>query len=53
MQVTGNSFAAPVVAAHAARVLGAHPGLTPWQVRTVIAAVAARPAPRSTDHRRT
>ena len=38
---TGNSFAAPIVAGHLARILGAHPGITPWQARTVLAAVAA------------
>jgi subtilisin family serine protease len=38
---TGNSFAAPVMAGHAARVLGAHPGLSPWQVRTILGALAA------------
>lgn len=37
---TGNSFAAPVVAGHLARIIGAHPGLTVWQARTVLAAVA-------------
>ena len=37
---TGNSFAAPVVAGHLARIVGAHPGITPWQARTVLAAVA-------------
>jgi subtilisin family serine protease len=37
---TGNSFAAPVIAGHVARVLGAHPGLRPWHVRTVLAALA-------------
>ena len=36
---TGNSFATPVIAAHAARVKAAHPGITPWQVRTVLAAL--------------
>jgi len=36
----GNSFAAPVIAGHAARIVGAHPGITPWQVRTVLAALA-------------
>ena len=41
MTVSGNSFAAPVVAGHVARILGAHPGLTVWQVRTVLAALAA------------
>jgi len=37
---TGNSFAAPVIAGHLARLLGAHPGLTPWQARTVLAELA-------------
>ncbi|MBA2282679.1 MAG: S8 family serine peptidase [Acidimicrobiia bacterium] len=40
ISVTGNSFAAPVVAGHAARVLGAHPGLAPWEVKAVLAALA-------------
>jgi subtilisin family serine protease len=38
---TGNSFATPVIAGHVARILGTHPGLTPWQVRTLLAALAA------------
>ena len=38
---TGNSFAAAVMAGHVARVLGAHPGITPWQAKTVLAALAA------------
>lgn len=42
---TGNSYAAPVIAGHAARVLGAHPGFTTWQVRTVLAAVASNLPP--------
>jgi subtilisin family serine protease len=37
---SGNSFAAPVVAGHLARIVGAHPGITCWQARTVLAAVA-------------
>ena len=37
---TGNSFAAPVIAGHLARMVGAHPGITPWQARTVLAALA-------------
>jgi subtilisin len=41
MTVTGNSFAAPVVAGHVARILAAHPELSTWQVRTVLAALAA------------
>ncbi|MGC3993416.1 MAG: S8 family serine peptidase [Propionicimonas sp.] len=38
---SGNSFAAPVVAGHLARIAGAHPGITPWQARTVLAQLAA------------
>jgi subtilisin family serine protease len=45
MEVTGNSFAAPVIAGHAARVLGAHPGLAPWQVKSVLAALAENAEP--------
>jgi subtilisin family serine protease len=41
MTVTGNSFATPVIAGHVARILAAHPELTVWQVRTVLAALAA------------
>ena len=37
---SGNSFAAPVIAGHLARIVGAHPGITPWQARTVLAALA-------------
>lgn len=37
---SGNSFSAAVVAGHLARILGAHRGITPWQARTVLAAVA-------------
>lgn len=37
---TGNSFAAPVVAGHLARIRGAHPRIAPWQARTVLAELA-------------
>ena len=37
---SGNSFSAAVVTGHLARVVAAHPGLSPWQARTVLAAVA-------------
>jgi subtilisin family serine protease len=37
---TGNSFAAPHVAAMAALVLAKHPGLTPYQVKAVLHAVS-------------
>ncbi|MEV4750206.1 S8 family serine peptidase [Streptosporangium sp. NPDC049248] len=33
---TGNSFATPHVAAHCALILSKHPGLTPFQVKTVL-----------------
>lgn len=42
---TGNSFAAPVVAGYAARILGKHPGLTPFQVKTVLQATADNAVP--------
>ena len=38
---TGNSFAAAVIAGHLARIVGAHPGIAPWQAKTVLAALAA------------
>lgn len=40
IKATGNSFAAPVIAGYAARILGAHPGLTPFQVKTILHATA-------------
>jgi subtilisin family serine protease len=40
MTTSGNSFAAPVIAGHLARMVGAHPGITPWQARTVLAELA-------------
>lgn len=45
---SGNSFAAPVVAGHLARIAGAHPGITAWQARTVLAQLATNAAPGST-----
>ncbi len=46
IRATGNSFACPHVAGLVARILSKHPGLTPFQVKTVLHAVAsnARPA---------
>jgi subtilisin family serine protease len=41
---TGNSFAAPHVAGLIALVLGKHPRLTPFQVKTVLAGIAAEGA---------
>ena len=45
--VSGNSFAAAHVSGVVARILGKHPGLTPFQVKTILHATArnARPAP--------
>jgi subtilisin family serine protease len=40
IEATGNSFAAPHIAGLIARILSKHPGLTPFQVKTVLAAVA-------------
>ena len=40
---TGNSFAAPHVAGFVARILGKHPGLTPFEVKAVLAAIANNP----------
>jgi subtilisin len=37
---TGNSFAAPHVAGLIARILSKHPGLTPFQMKTVLHAIA-------------
>jgi subtilisin family serine protease len=40
---TGNSFAAPHVCGLVARILSKHPGLTPFEVKTVLAAIASDP----------
>jgi len=40
MTVTGNSFAAPHVTGYAARIRAAHPGITPFEVKTILAATA-------------
>lgn len=41
MVSTGNSFAAPHIAGIIARILGRHPGLTPFQVKFILRALAA------------
>ena len=47
---TGNSFAAPHVAGLVARLLSKHPHLTPYEVKTVLRAVASNAeAPGATD----
>jgi subtilisin family serine protease len=55
--VTGNSFAAPVIAGLAALILSKHPGLTPFEVKTILMACASNSerapssaAPGSIDH---
>ena len=40
MVVTGNSFAAPHIAGYAARIRAAHPGITPFEVKAILAATA-------------
>jgi subtilisin family serine protease len=41
IRATGNSFAAPQIAGLIALILSKHPGITPFQVKTVLAACAA------------
>ena len=43
---TGNSFAAPHVTGLAARLLSKHPHLTPYEVKTVLRAVASNAVAR-------
>jgi subtilisin family serine protease len=38
---TGNSFAAPHITGIVARIIGKHPGLTPFQVKVILRALAA------------
>lgn len=45
MRATGNSFAAPRVAGLVALLLSKHPGLTPYEVKTVLRAVADNAVP--------
>lgn len=49
---TGNSFASPVIAAHAARILATHPGIAPFQVKAVLAALAENATDGSADRQR-
>lgn len=48
IRADGNSFAAPVIAAHLARIMATHPGITTWQARTVLAAIATNAPARTT-----
>lgn len=41
IRASGNSFAAPHIAGVVARILSKHPGLTPFQMKTVLHALAA------------
>lgn len=38
---TGNSYAAPHITGLVAKILGKHPGLTPFQIKTILRALAA------------
>ena len=40
MTVTGNSFAAPHITGYATRIRAAHPGITPFEVKSLLAATA-------------
>ena len=44
IRATGNSFAAPHIAGLVARILGKHPGLTPFQVKTILLSLASNAA---------
>jgi len=46
---TGNSFAAPHMAGLVARILSKHPGLTPFEVKAILAAIASPPSPGEGD----
>jgi subtilisin family serine protease len=46
---TGNSFAAPHVAGMLARILSKHPGLTPFEAKAVLAAIADNPVKVASD----
>ena len=43
---TGNSFAAPHIAGLVARIASKHPGLTPFEMKAVLAAIANNPQPK-------
>jgi serine protease AprX len=48
MELSGTSFAAPVVSGIAALILGSHPGFTPDQVKGALM-LGAKPLPRASD----
>ena len=41
LTATGNSFAAPHITGHVARILGKHPGLAPFQIKVILRALSA------------
>jgi subtilisin family serine protease len=45
IRATGNSFAAPHITGLVARLLSKHPGLTPFQVKTVLHSLATNAYP--------
>jgi subtilisin family serine protease len=45
IRTTGNSFAAPVVAGHLARLSATHPGISAWQAKTVLSQLATNAPP--------
>jgi subtilisin family serine protease len=49
---TGNSFAAPHVAGLVARIVAKHPGISPFEVKAVLAGVADNPRRRTSRARR-
>jgi subtilisin len=49
---TGNSFAAPHVAGLIARIVSKHPGLTPFEIKAILASVADNPGRRHPWRRR-
>jgi subtilisin family serine protease len=49
IRATGNSFATPALSGIAALVLGKHPGLTPFQVKTVLSLIATNVEEGVTD----
>lgn len=49
---TGNSFAAPHVAGFVARIVSKHPGLSPFEIKAILASVADNPGRRHPWRRR-
>lgn len=47
IRTTGNSFAAPIITGHLARILARHPGTRAWQAKTVLAELAVNSPTRA------